>query len=79
MSQTVARHQTYLARPFLKWAGGKSQLLPQFRRHYPTELNSGDIHHYTEPFLGGGAVFLDIAQHYNITAAHLFDINEESS
>lgn len=67
----------YQARPFLKWAGGKSQLLSQFRLHYPPELAIGSISCYIEPFLGGGAVFLDIIQSYPITESYLFDINEE--
>ncbi len=69
--------QTYLAKPFLKWAGGKSQLLSQYRRHYPAGLADGTLYRYVEPFLGGGAVYLDIVQRYRITEAHLFDINEE--
>ncbi len=44
------------ARPPVKWAGGKSQLLAQFQELYP----STDIKLYMEPFLGGGAVFFDI-------------------
>src|SRR5262245_9996919 len=41
-------------RPILKWAGGKRQLLPALRPHYP-----GSFKRYIEPFLGSGAVFLD--------------------
>lgn len=44
------------ARPFLKWAGGKRQLLPQLRRFYPREFGR-----YYEPFAGSAAVFLDLA------------------
>jgi DNA adenine methylase len=44
-------------RPFLKWAGGKRQLLPQFRRFYPDDFRA-----YHEPFLGSGAVFFDVWQ-----------------
>ena len=44
------------ARPFLKWAGGKRQLLPQLRRFYPRQFGA-----YHEPFLGSGAVFFDLA------------------
>ena len=43
-------------RPFLKWAGGKRQLLPRLREFYPAEFES-----YHEPFLGSGAVFFDLA------------------
>ncbi len=65
------------ARPVLKWAGGKVQLLAQFARYYPQELAAGKIDTYIEPFLGGGAVFLDIAQRFPIRRAYLFDINRE--
>ena len=65
------------AKPFLKWAGGKVQLLSQFEAYYPKALKEGNIDTYFEPFLGGGAVFLDIAQNYPVTSAYLCDINEE--
>ena len=42
-------------RPLLKWAGGKRQLLPELRRFYPRRFDR-----YFEPFLGSGAVFLDL-------------------
>ena len=43
------------ARPLLKWAGGKRQLLPALRRFYPAEFGR-----YIEPFVGSGAVFFDL-------------------
>jgi DNA adenine methylase len=64
-------------KPFLKWAGGKSQLLPQFEKHLPPELVAGKITNYIEPFLGGGALFLAIAQRYAVQHAYLTDINPE--
>lgn len=65
------------ARPFLKWAGGKTQLLPQIVRYFPKELHTGKIKSYIEPFMGGGAVFFHIAQVYQIDQFFLGDINEE--
>lgn len=64
-------------KPFLKWAGGKGQLLETFRNFYPTALVEGSIDNYYEPFVGGGAVFFYVAQKYNIKTAHLYDVNEE--
>ncbi len=66
-----------IAKPFLKWAGGKSQLLGKFYGFYPEELKNGMINHYYEPFIGGGAVFFDVAQRFNIKSAYLYDINQE--
>ena len=43
------------AQPFLKWAGGKRQLLPEIRRLYPEGFKN-----YIEPFVGSGAVFFDL-------------------
>ncbi|MBS1639138.1 MAG: Dam family site-specific DNA-(adenine-N6)-methyltransferase [Bacteroidetes bacterium] len=65
------------ARPFLKWAGGKGQLLNKFQKLYPKQLKEKKIKTFYEPFLGSGAVFFDIAQHYNIESAYLYDINDE--
>ena len=69
--------KTKLARPFLKWAGGKSQLLPQFSALYPNDLKQGTIDRYIEPFLGGGAVFFEIAQTHKLSSVFLYDRNPE--
>ncbi len=65
------------ARPFLKWAGGKSQLLEILDRYFPPALKEGRVKHYFEPFLGGGSVFFHVARNYPIRSARLFDVNEE--
>jgi DNA adenine methylase len=65
------------AKPFLKWAGGKGQLLEAFQKFYPIELREGKIENYCEPFVGGGAVFFDIVQKYPFKSALLCDNNED--
>lgn len=65
------------AKPFLKWAGGKGQLLGKFQELYPKALKQKKIKSFYEPFLGSGAVFFDVAQNYSIENAYLYDINEE--
>ena len=67
-----------LAKPFLKWAGGKGQLLIEIERRLPQGLKTGEIDTYVEPFVGGGAVFFHLAQRYeNIKHFYLFDINND--
>jgi DNA adenine methylase len=65
------------AKPFLKWAGGKNQLLFQFQQYYPNRLSDGSVENYIEPFIGGGAVLFDILSKYRIKKAIIADINPE--
>lgn len=65
------------ARPMLKWAGGKRQLLEQFEGMYPRALKENKIKKYVEPFVGGGAVFFELASRYDFEKIILNDINEE--
>lgn len=62
-------------KPFVKWAGGKGNLIPQLENFYPFELNNTIIKKYVEPFVGGGAVLINILQKYDIKEAYAFDIN----
>jgi DNA adenine methylase len=57
-----------VATPFVKWAGGKSQLLPKISVHIP------QFTRYFEPFLGGGALFFNLASRLQF-AAYLSDAN----
>lgn len=65
------------AKPFLKWAGGKSQLIEQILQYLPNELTRGSIQRYVEPFIGGGALYFHIAQVYNVEEYFISDVNEE--
>lgn len=62
-------------KPFLKWAGGKSQLLREIARCYPF----ADFHitKYAEPFAGGGAVLFDILSKFDLDEVYIGDINAE--
>lgn len=66
-----------VAKPFLKWAGGKGQLLNKFEEMYPQELINGGIDTYIEPFVGGGAVLFDVLQKYKVKKAVIVDLNKE--
>lgn len=63
-------------KPFIKWVGGKTQLLDNISKKYPAELGKS-INKYCEPFIGGGAVLFDILSKYNLTEIMINDINPE--
>lgn len=74
----MKRLDTYPARPFIKWVGGKTQLLDDIKKTLPRDLSRRDEMTYVEPFVGGGAVLFWILQEYpNITRAVINDINAE--
>lgn len=62
-------------KPFLKWAGGKGQLLKEIEKYYPFE--NENITKYAEPFVGGGAVLFDILSKYDLKEIYISDINAE--
>jgi hypothetical protein len=63
-------------KPFLKWAGGKGQILPEIRKCYPADLGR-NIYKYAEPFVGGGAVLFDILNRYTMEEVYISDSNAE--
>lgn len=65
------------AKSFVKWAGGKGQLLNTLNQMFPKQLKNGNIETYIEPFIGGGAVLFHILQKYNVKKAIINDINKE--
>jgi DNA adenine methylase len=63
------------AKPFLKWAGGKGQLISQLEEHLPDDLHRQTFT-YIEPFVGGGAMLFHMLRKYpNIKHAVINDIN----
>ncbi len=69
---------TYPAKPFVKWAGGKSRLLDDIKKTLPQDLSQRESVTYIESFVGGGAVLFWILQEYpNISRAIINDINAE--
>nr|WP_300129516.1 DNA adenine methylase [uncultured Butyricicoccus sp.] len=62
-------------KPFLKWAGGKGQLLSEIEKYYP--FANRNITKYAEPFVGGGAVLFDILSKYDLKEVYISDINAE--
>jgi DNA adenine methylase len=64
--EQIARQQ----RPFIRWAGGKTRLLPRILPHVPARFGN-----YFEPFVGGGAMFLAVQDRIE-GRAHLADLNE---
>lgn len=61
-----------MAKPFVKWVGGKSQLLKKIKLKYPQHIEK-----YCEPFVGGGAVLFDILQNFHPREVLINDINKE--
>ncbi|PWL01839.1 DNA adenine methylase [Hallerella porci] len=60
------------AKPFIKWVGGKTQLLDEIRKLYPAQTEK-----YCEPFVGGGAVLFDVLSRLGPKDVLINDINGE--
>jgi len=65
------------ARPFLKWAGGKTQLLDEFAKRLPSGLIGKSITRYVEPFIGGGAVYFSLNRNFYFDQCSICDVNQE--
>ena len=63
-------------KPFIKWVGGKGQLLSEINKLYPVELGK-NINKYAEIFVGGGAVLFDILNKYKLDEVYISDKNLE--
>ncbi len=65
------------AKPFVKWAGGKRQILHILIKNLPTEIYQGKIKVYTEPFVGGGALFFKLKSMFDFEKVILADKNKD--
>ena len=66
------------AKPFVKWVGGKTQLIDQLEAMLPADFDQWENVTYIEPFVGGGAMLFYMLQtHPNIRSAIINDINED--
>lgn len=72
------RNTRSILKPFVKWAGGKGQLLEQLDAMFPTDFASRDDIVYVEPFIGGAAMLFYVLKKYpNIKRAIINDLNRE--
>lgn len=70
--QGLSEYERPVCRPFVKWAGGKSQLLGRLEKYIPRTFNS-----YYEPFLGSGSVFFYLVNTHVKFPAKLSDNNKD--
>jgi len=64
-----------MAKPFLKWAGGKRQLISEIEKRLPSNIEEFET--YVEPFIGGGALLFHMLENYEFEQVYISDINPE--
>lgn len=62
---------------FLKWVGGKGQLLKEIDKRLPEIVKNNELDYYFEPFVGAGSVFFHLKNNYKIKKSIISDINPE--
>ncbi|MDR2054278.1 MAG: Dam family site-specific DNA-(adenine-N6)-methyltransferase [Desulfovibrio sp.] len=76
LAESNASQDALSVKPFVKWAGGKGQLLKEIQKIYPAGL--GKIYtKYAEPFVGGGAVLFDVLSKHTLQEVYISDVNKE--
>lgn len=70
------KQKNAVLKPFVKWVGGKGQLVEELEKYIPKETEKVLLK-YAEPFVGGGALFFDILSKYNFKSLYICDINAE--
>ena len=78
MQVDIDGNEIIQAKPFLKWAGGKTQLINEIESRLPEDIKkTKKINKYFEPFVGGGALFFYLVSNYCIKESFLYDVNKE--
>ncbi len=75
----IVRHEkqhTVGLKPFVKWVGGKGQLVDRLEKFLPRE-GEKSLSKYAEPFVGGGALLFSVLSKYNFGQVYISDINAE--
>lgn len=75
-ARATRNEEIVVAKPFIKWAGGKGQLLDTIRTYYPEGLGTR-INKYCEPMVGAGAVMFDILNNFDLDEVLINDSNVE--
>lgn len=70
------KSKTIILKPFVKWVGGKSQLIQQIEKMLPTDSEKV-LTKYAEPMVGGGALFFSLLSKYDFEELYISDINAE--
>ena len=61
-------------KPLFMWAGGKNKMIKNYLAHMPEKVST-----YSEPFFGGGAMYIYMQQNFAPEKCYINDTNEESS
>ncbi len=78
MTVKVCQHKAIVAKPFVKWAGGKGSLVNLLAAHLPVDFGDKKNVTYIEPFVGGGAMLFYMLAHFpNIRRVVINDINAD--
>ena len=72
MAQEYSQIALSEPKPFVKWAGGKRQLMSELEKNFPTKFGT-----YLEPFLGGGAVMFDLLTKERNLKCNVSDLNSD--
>lgn len=72
----VANNHNSVLKPFVKWAGGKGQIVRELEKMLPIN-GEKDLTKYCEPMVGGGALFFNILSKYDFEEMYIGDINAE--